>query len=440
MAKNKKKKKVQTLHREKPMYVKHSNTFLETCYASARRILRAIGEDESLFDVFTKRQKQNMFLVVVLPPRIAVMQGHTVPRQYIRHIQEELIKHLKTEYFNKEEGVTWMDMATVGQAMQLVFSVDSFMDGLQAPQLKVVERLRSIFNDRDVFVQTQVVIANRIRLILIMLSQPNFRIYGQNMSEHMRTIGKGHFQGVVYIVTHECQSLRFKYHNKERAAFRVAIGRFSGVPYMGATIAMSKIFPGIERDRHLDIYIQSHAIHRFKERIDTLYPIVRNEFFIISLIFVQRIVQGPNGMQLIACIMPSEGKEEIIGYFAFTIDGNNLLVLTLLPLLSYNVPEGRVLYDRLHLSTEDIKYLGMDKLSFFYDVDIEQIPVLKQILYDELHLDYIRTLFSCFHSKNNPFNEKKTLFVKNFFMKLEERLLDYDSTQNIDIAEIDVPE
>jgi hypothetical protein len=139
-------------------------------------------------------------------------------------------------------------------------------------------------------------------------------------------------------------------------------------------------------------------------------------------------------MQLIACIMPVEGDEKTIGYFVFTIEGKNLFVLTLLPLLSYNVPEGRILYERLHLSPEDLKYLGMDKLSFFFDVDIEQIPMLKKVLHDELHLDYVRTIYNSFRMRDRSFNEKKTLFVKNFFQKLEEHPFDNDT----DIVDINV--
>jgi hypothetical protein len=248
----------------------------------------------------------------------------------------------------------------------------------------------------------------------------------------LESVKTGSFLQVVRITTHESQPLRFRYRNRERTAFRVALGQYTDLPYRGGVIPMSKIFPGIEHDRMLNIYIQSHAIHRFKERINTLYPIMRNQFFVLSLIIVQRMVRDPNGMQLIACIMPTETGERIIGYFAFTINGDNLLVLTLLPLLSRSVPEGRVLYDRLHLSVEDLKYLGMDKLSFFYDVDIEQIPVLKQILYDELHLDYIRTLHNSFRPNNDSFNEKKTLFVKNFFQKLEERLPESDDSSDVE--------
>jgi hypothetical protein len=414
----KKKKKTQATHQRKVIHGKHSLTYLNACYATARRILLALGEGESTFDIFTKRQKQDIFNIVMMPPHVLAMQGHKVPKKYIRYIQEGLIGHMKHSYFDEKYEITWMDIATVGHSLMLMFEVVRFMESLSAPQREVAERLRKIFEDEDIFGQTRFFIAGNVRMSLLILSQPNFRIYGQ---EYDQTT----FQPVIRVMVHECQPLRFKYHNIERTAFRVAMGQTLGIPYMGATIAISKIFSHKKRhDRMLDIYIQSHAIHRFKERIDTLHPILRNEYFVLSLMVVQKVVRGPDGMQLIACVTPLKGEDKIIGYFAFTIDGENLLVLTLLPLLSCNVPEGHVLYERLHLSQEDLKYLGMDKLSFFYDVDIEQIPALKQVLFDELHLDYVHDLPNSFQKKDEPFNEKRTLFVKNFFQKLEEQNLD----------------
>ncbi|MDR2388669.1 MAG: hypothetical protein LBD89_02645 [Tannerellaceae bacterium] len=437
MATNKKRKKTQTPHWNSTVSVKYTKTYLDACYATARRIFRTMGEDPSVFDTFTKRQRQDMFRIQVIPPRIQAMSGHRVPRQYIRYVQDELIAYLKWRQFDKEAGVSWMDIATVGQTLEMVFSVDSFVNKLSPLQREVADRLNKAFKEKSLFAQAQEMIAAHIKISLTMLSQPNFRIYGHCMDKCIPSIHKPSLQPIVRITTHECQSLRFKYHNRERTAFRVATGQYMDIPYAGATIAMSKIFPNIKHDRQLNIYIQSHAIHRFKERIDTFDPIMRNQFFVLSLMMTQSVVRAPGGMQLIACIAPSSGRDNTIGYFVFTIDGDNLLVLTLLPLLSHSVPEGRILYERLHLSAEDLTYLGMDKLSFFYDVDIEQIPVLKQVLFDELHLNYIRGIYNSFHSKNDPFDEKKTLFVKNFFQKLEEQPADHTEVFN-DLKNLDV--
>jgi hypothetical protein len=411
----KKKKKVQP----KVTPSKQSQTYLNSCYATARRIIQMFGGEESTFDILTKRQKHDIFKLVVSPPHIAVTPGHKMPKSYIRYMQEELIMFMKKTYVSQKYEVTLMDIATVGLSIYLTFSLDKFVDTLTPVQKETVQRLRMAFATETTFISIQDRITGKIKSLLILLSQPNFRIYGQSLSTHRPTINHTIVHQTVYIVVHECQTLRFKYNNVERTAFRLALGQFVNTPYTGATIATDKISPDMEHGKLLNIYVQSHAIHRFKERIDTLYPIMRNELLILSLMFVQKIVWAPNKTPLIACVMPFDGGEKTVGYFAFTIEGNNLLVLTLLPMLSYSVPEGRILYDRLHLSPEDLKYLGMDKLSFFYEVDISQIPILKKVLYDELHLEYVHNIYNSFREKDAPFNEKKTLFVKNFFQKLE---------------------
>jgi hypothetical protein len=443
MATNKKRKKVKKPsppHMDGSALIRHTKTYLDACYATTRRIFQVVGGDASLFDTFTKRQKQFMFQVQVQPPRIQAMPGHKVPRQYIRYIQDELMVFLKKEYYDKEAGVTLMNMITIGLMLELMFSFDMFIEKLGAPQREVVERLSKAFEERNISSTIQRTISFHVKTSLMMISQPNFRIYGQSIKKYTpSSIDRFSLHPTIHIITHKCRSIRFNYRNHERKAFRVAMGQFLDTPYMGATIAMSRIFPNIKDDQLLNIYIQTHAIHRFKERINTFYPIMRNQFFVISLMMSQRVVRGTSGMQLIACIAPADGEEErTIGYFAFTIDGNNLLVLTLLPLLSESVPEGRILYERLHLSAGDLIYLGMDKLSFFYDVDIEQIPALKKVLFDELHLDYIRRdVFNNFRAPDAPFDEKKTLFVKNFFDKLQDQPADHAEVLN-DLAKSDV--
>jgi hypothetical protein len=346
---------------------------------------------------------------------------------------------MKQTYFDEELKITLMDMATVGLSLYFVLSINNFMKTLPPMQAEIVERIRKVFVKEDIYIKIQSQILGKLKLLLILFSQPNFRIYGLHLNAHQPAAYSNNFQQILQITAHECQTLRFKYHNVERTAFRLAIGPtydISGdMSCEGATIAMSKIFPHAEPNRQLNIFIQSHAIHRFKERIDTIIPVMRNEYLVLSLMFIQKTVLSPNNTPLIACIMPVDGVDKTIGYFAFTIDGDNLFVLTLLPLLSYNVPEGRILYEHLHLSPDDMKYLGMDKLSFFYEIDISQIPLLKQVLYDELHLKYMHTASNTFLDRPISFNKKKTLFVKNFFQKLEEHPLLSDIDQN---AEIDL--
>jgi hypothetical protein len=437
-SRNKRKKKKQ----QSPVRVsgvEHSKSYLDTCHATARRIIRAIGEDEALFDIFTKRQKQGMFIITITPPYITALSGHKVPKQFLRYIQNLLTGMLKREYFDKESKTTWMDVATVGKSLLLSFMSEAFTDKLQPHQLEVSKRLLAAFETKNIFTICQARIVESIRVSLMSLSQPNFRTYGlapvQPIPEKNRPVIQRYF----CITTHECQTLHFKYRNYERIAFRVFLGPIGDAPASNATLAMSKLFPGIKHDRQLDIYIQSHAIRRLKERLDTMHPAVRTDVMHLSLAYAQQIIRIANGRMYITCIMPDSTGIKAVGYFAFTIDGNNLLILTFLPLLSPHMPEGQILSERLHLSHEDLIYLGMDKLSFFYDVDIEQIPALKRVLFDELHLDYVHKLYNSTRQDGESFSEKKTTFVKNFFREIEDRLLepvDEQEAPSIDKQEI----
>jgi hypothetical protein len=442
MAKNKKRKKTKKAMPTQSLAVRPSKSYLDSCYATARRIIRALGEDESLFDTFTKHLKQDLFRIVITPPYIAAMSGHKVPRSFLQYIQDNLTMCLKRQYFDEENGVTWMEMMTVGEAMLLSSRAELDMGRLPPQQQESVQRLLDAFEAREVQMNSHYEIVSSIKVSLMSLSQPNFRIYGLVSTVPVVLKNRPVFQRILHITTHECQTLRFTYHNKERVAYRVLLGPLDDIPIQGATIAMSKLFPGTKNDRTLDVYIQAHAIHRLKDRIDTVHPVVRNELVILSLAFIQEVIRGVDGRLYIAYLIPDgPNVTRTIGYFAFTIEGNNLLILTFLPLFSPRVPEGHAVKERLHLSKEDVTYLGMDKLSFFYDVDIEQIPKLKEVLFDELHLNYIRHLYSTFRTKGEPFNEKRTSFVKNFFQKLEDRPFDpTDESYTPPLAEMGITE
>ncbi|MDR0371909.1 MAG: hypothetical protein LBH80_08745 [Prevotellaceae bacterium] len=401
--------------------VRLSNSSLDVCYATARRIIKALGEDEALFDVFTKRQKHRMFIVTVMPPHILAMPGHAVPKSFLTYIQYMLISKLKQLYFDEENKVTWMDIATVGEGMMFSFMADGYTSFLQQQQLEVAQRLLAALEKKDIFVSCQEKIKEMVRISLISLSQPNFRTYGMLLPELHPVQNRPVVRNRLYITAHKCQTLRFNYHNYERIAFRFLLPPIGKEPLTNAFFMMSWIFPNvnIKHDRRLDVYIQSHAIHRFKERLDILSPAIRSELLHISLSIIPKVVRGTDGKMYIPCNMPDEKELKAIGYFAFTISGNNLLILTFLPLLSYRVPEGYLLGERLHLSQEDMVYLGMDKLKFFYEVDIEQIPALKRILFDELHLNYLHKA-NPYYKTTVPFSEKRTAFVKNFFRDVED--------------------
>jgi hypothetical protein len=64
----------------------------------------------------------------------------------------------------------------------------------------------------------------------------------------------------------------------------------------------------------------------------------------------------------------------------------------------------------------------MDKLSFYMNVDVEQIPMLKNALI-ESGIWETKQMIDEANDYQIKYNEKKTFFVKDFFQKLETREL-----------------
>ncbi|MDR1645830.1 MAG: hypothetical protein LBS05_08430 [Tannerellaceae bacterium] len=418
MAKNKKRKKPSKTPHSSHTGFKHSQSYLETCYATAKRIIRAVGEDETLFDAFTKRQKKDLFRITITPPYVAAKRGHKVPKPFLRYIQENLTDFMRLKPFNEEHGVSYMDIVTVGQCLLLSFDAEANRNYLPSPQIDIVKHLLDVFHEKHIFADSQLKVVGAIRISLMSLSQPNFRIYGLDTVQPEALIDRPVVQQMQYITTHECQKLHFTHHGKEHLAYRIFLAPISEFPSAAAYIPKDEVIPGARHEMQMDIYIQAHALHRLKERVDAIYPVIRNQYIYLSLM-CSKTIRGADGKLYIPYFLPETNVELHLGYFAFTVKGNNLIVLTFLPLFSQRVPEGKILSERLQLSQEDVTYLGMDRLSFFFDVDIDQIPALKKVLFDELHLEYIRDLYKTFCDKDQALIGKRTSFVKNFFSKIE---------------------
>jgi hypothetical protein len=182
-----------------------------------------------------------------------------------------------------------------------------------------------------------------------------------------------------------------------------------------ATVSSKKIYPNAPEDVDLNIYIQSHVLHRFKERMDAFDPLFQNLLIQNAFTHGMKIVNFENQV-LFSCPM----EENIVGYFTFFLRGGDIVINTILPLTSPNTPEGKKLQELLSLSKDEISYLGMDKISFFTKVDFEEIPQLKAAIieagmwHSKLEIDR----YSWEDDKEErPIDQDKTMFVKHFLEK-----------------------
>jgi hypothetical protein len=416
MAKNKKRKQ-----QPRPVHsVKQSisKTHEDKIVMVARKIFQFFGADSSLLDSMTKRQRFAMTHLNYDLIHIRAAQPNTIPRRIVDAIRAYILEYLRTNYVGDPSlNFTFMDYVTYGTPIMQIVLVQ-LEQGVfdDHPRLAEFQAMRAAYDNLENHAKgADWQLMGEIYYQATVYSQPTFRTYGLDWS--VTQIPAPNVRRTTALLTvHENEKKYFLVQNKYRIAYRLLVGQRISTQASWAVIRLNQLFPHMKQDKELNIYIQSHAIHRFKERFDITEPTFRNYILLSSLRERQIVVQGPKSTLLACFVAASTGNPAIIGYFAFRIDGDDLLILTFLPLVSDMTPEGKKLSDILHLTKEELIYLEMDKLSFYTSVDIAQIPILKEALKEAGFERMQEALF--FGYKAPPvFDEKKTLFVKNFFEK-----------------------
>ncbi|MPQ47245.1 hypothetical protein GCQ56_09505 [Marinifilum sp. N1E240] len=160
-------------------------------------------------------------------------------------------------------------------------------------------------------------------------------------------------------------------NGNSRLVYRFVLPRIHNEPWYGQMYAsdLKEVYSG--NKKMLDIYIQSHALERLRERLDLLdeeainYAIYENfdalQFTILS-----------NGYILIT-IKLFQCK---VGYFIANIIKDDFVIRTFLFITHATTPEGDKLKEICGLGRNDVPYWKIDRLSTFMNVDAEQYPKL----------------------------------------------------------------
>ncbi|GHT58404.1 hypothetical protein AGMMS50239_02890 [Bacteroidia bacterium] len=424
-------KKSKIKQQGKQMPKKNSRTEQEQCTIVAKKILQHFGLDTKLLDVFTKKQKERLSKVYYITPSISADKPGTVPRQYLKTINSEAYKFMKTNFWgNSENELTFFELATFGlsflSTIQGMFKEENLFEP-GTPQYESASCICEKFDRDELMNEAFQDVSNHIFYISRGFSRVNFRMYGhimdcEKLPDKRCNCGHCFVYKVCYKITvQECETKDFSINNiyrKTYRLFRPADGLYLPKPL---TIQQNEIFKREKEEKVFNMYVQSHVFHRFRERLDVFSPSNHNLLFQYAFSRYLKLVQYDN-RDLFACLIDDDAP---VGYFTFLIRGDDIVVNTFLPLVGENTPEGKKLQKLLSLSKEEITYLGMDKLSFFTTVDFEQIPQLKQALIDSNIWKTklaIEELFDEDEMEENKssIDMNKTTLVKKFFDKMEE--------------------
>ncbi|MDR3247044.1 MAG: hypothetical protein LBT50_11525 [Prevotellaceae bacterium] len=388
-----------------------NKTFIDKAYVAIKKILRAYNLDPDIFDQLTKNQRNVFILCETQSLKFKIAEDNHVPRQLIALLSSSTHHFLRNNYFgDRSIGLTYLELSTFGITFYSQLMVALEDNCFPPEQMEIVKTIAEKFAILPVYKALEPV-GTHIRKSVQMISKVNFRIYGHCWLFAVLN-GDDCIKSTVNIYSEECESTYFSYKNNYHKAFRVKAGRVNSEPSYGAIIDQWFISgKDIDETRYLNIYIQSHALQRVKERVD-IFPAHRRNFYAMdTLLYMQEVVFSTNKRAMFECYY----KDVLFGYYPFIVQDDNLFVLSFLPVLSPDTPKGAVFAKRLNIQKEDLIYLGMDKLSFFFTIDFAQIPMLHEALIEAglcPLLDYVSEDLLPFEH-----DAKKTLRVKNFFEK-----------------------
>jgi hypothetical protein len=375
MAKSKKKKKTPQPSPKRDYEV--TKTFFDKFSVIARKTLQLMDLDPALYDRFTKKQKLEMMRTKFAPPHFEAKPGHQVPRHYVRVIQKMSMQYMEHMYIgNPDLGLSYYDYLTMGSQFGTHMSA-TCEEKQYCEQAEVYKTIAEQVNIYEDFGDHSLMMPyfQYLRLLLDHLSQFNYRMYGFDIV-FKQTNNRIMLAAFIQITSVECEKKSFIFQDKKRPAFRLLMGSFMKPEVTYINTLHSKVIKNSTSNKLLGLYVQSHALLRMKERLDTLNVYEKNLYLMTSVVLndVVKLETGRSAFEM------HDLNSNIIAYLPFIVQDECVIVLTVLPVTNPATPIGKKLCQTLGVSKAELEICGMDKLSYFINTDFDKIPKLKHAL------------------------------------------------------------
>jgi len=157
----------------------------------------------------------------------------------------------------------------------------------------------------------------------------------------------------------------FNSNDKSRPAYRLGLNDinndFQWISINGEQLNLKSEFWSVQ----FNVYVQSHALHRFSERMEGLrnYELL---FHLYSSFIDTKIIKYKNSYLLEYLVGDFK-----VGYFVGEIIDNCFLLKTFLMLTQVNTPEGDALSEKLATSKDDIEFLNIGRLKTFINMSTQ---------------------------------------------------------------------
>ncbi len=317
---------------------------------------------------FTQKEMKSMCIYRIVVPNPVKTEGQIVSSSEMNRIGHLIHKRLR-EPMLLHDGI-WYNTIELG----LLFCYFQIIhDNSLTPQRRV-ELWQYIGDASKIELSTEQITMHYVaafKKTITAISSMRNKIYSLTLREtfcdpNNLALEFGHRIGVGY-----ARSKKIEIKGKSRLVYRFILPRIHELPWYGQMEAsdLKEAYAGSKE--WLDIYIQSHALERLKERLDLLdeeainYAIYENftdlEFMDFSDGYILIL------FKLFKCK---------VGYFVANIINDDFVIRTFLFITHATTPEGDKLKEICGLGWNDIEYWKIDRLSTFMNVDQEDYPRL----------------------------------------------------------------
>lgn len=337
--------------------------------------LTHIAKVSGAYEVFQKIPKEDRLVFSKLKPsafRVEEAEKGTLSKTDLKELKNYVSAHLHAATFKLDNGgvITLHDYYSAGLAIKHYIRTLEDHAYFEAPAVKKAFASYMKVVNEDYLPHKQL-----------------FE-YAKHMSWQISTINHGYYwfkydvicdRGTIgydcfKVYTLKIEKRHFVLDGIKRLAFRLGFPMDKEAVYWAKVKTEDLGLKSLALKPQLDVYVQSHALVRLRERLAPILPPTIH-LNLLSSVAIPNVTSYQNRILMIEYIF----RNLKLGYLIGVVEDGVLLIKTFLFITHDGTPEGKKLKELVGLSKEGKKYFHIDRLDTFIESDIKTNEKLRAL-------------------------------------------------------------
>lgn len=365
-----KRKKINSLHLQKIEKAKHRNDFLV-------RMKQFCDEafDPTVFPLIPSRVLDEIYLLRCRPLKLVSGVGQTIPSAILNEMKSYMFMFKTNSIpfaFGSMSTISVYDFYSMG--LTLVLYGDRVKDSDYPGAALVKQKLEPLvlFANSEAYNKTWHDLDFSSQALGMMFSDFTGSVYTIKPDLGEGKNGKIGVYFYLNVYATKAEKIQVELDGHVRPAFRLGWPNRISEQVMFAEVRSEHL--NLHEGHIYIVYIQSHALERLSERVDSVDTGYLH-FNMYNSFKNPKVCKNKKGDWLFEFNL----HEKKIGYFKGDVIDGKIILRTFLFLTNNGTPEGERLHEHTGMMKEDKMYLTIDKLSSFTNSDIKTNEHVKDI-------------------------------------------------------------